>query len=137
MMYFNLTDEQKAALREVMKRFKQRPTSEEYDKVQRDLKSLNKPSRIPREFPKARSNWTKNSYGDKWPVPTVLLDPGFTHSDVPLGFAVYAIYTSAGTHAVDHALKVCWTELWNFWDTPPTVPTVAGTFKRDIAEALK
>lgn len=133
---FNLTDQQKAALREVIGQFKERPTPKEYDRVARNLQWLTKKSRRPTSFPKAESNWRENAGGNKWPVPTVLLELGCSHSDVPEGFAVYPIFDSANTHAVDYAVVVLWREIWNSWGYQSPETTLWGALCKDIESAM-
>lgn len=128
MSIYNLTTEQKTALKAAVGRFKGRPDWHDYDLVTKQLRVIGPKSIRASQARNAINTHQPNAFGGKWVKPTIIPKPGFDETDLPAGVAAYSIVDSAGTHALDNAAVVMWRELWNAWalkDKPP-VSTAAS-----------
>ena len=114
-MIANLSPAQRAAIRGLLKRFSERPSSSEYDEGRQALEAL--------PTPKAKS--IKSVPGaepgvhgtERWSSP--LFKPHSTKpADLPEGLALVSIHDSGGNYALVNAASAVWLRLWNSWSSP-------------------
>lgn len=107
-----LSKEQETAILSEIAKFQERPTPEEYSKVQKRL--LNIPIPIPVNKRKpiiAIQNVVKG-----YEPGEVKLMPNFNpKQDLPEGWGLYSMYDSGGNHRVGNAAEIVWRSIWNNW----------------------
>lgn len=83
MTYYNLTDEQKTALKAAVGRFTERPTWNEYIREEKILSKIGPSKFSSKGIKHSINNHIANAFGDKWPKPTIIPQDGFTEADLP------------------------------------------------------
>jgi hypothetical protein len=117
MRKLHLTAAQKAAILELIERFPERPSFQDYSRGHVRIKLL-----LVEKLPKRKDiPFTVSGFGPK----EVKLQDGFDATrHLPAGWAVACCFDSGGNHALVNAAEHLWREIWNYWSS------CGGAFKR-------